>query len=85
MDMIEFIKKEHVTLSMGELEDFVGCKINCDLTKITLKIYQQDIITKTIQGFKEERKSLMTFNTPATPHDGIVHNQETDTKTSYDL
>ena len=27
----------------------------------------------------------MTFNTPATPHKGIVSNQEIDTKISYDL
>ena len=35
-----------------------------------------------IQLFKEDIKSLMTFNTPATPHKGIVNNQETDTKIS---
>ena len=27
----------------------------------------------------------MTFNTPATPHKGIVSNQEIDTKISYDI
>ena len=27
----------------------------------------------------------MTFNTPDTPHKGIVHNKETDTKISYGL
>ena len=30
-------------------------------------------------------KSLMTFNTPATPHKVFVRNQETDTKISYNL
>ena len=30
-------------------------------------------------------KSLMNFNTPATPHKGIVHNQETETKMSENL
>ena len=37
------------------------------------------------QGFNEDMKSLMTFNTPATTHKGIVHNQETDTKILYNL
>ena len=27
----------------------------------------------------------MTFNTTATPHKGILHNKETDTKIPYDL
>ena len=27
----------------------------------------------------------MTFNTPATPHKGVVSNQETDTKIFYDI
>ena len=38
-----------------------------------------------IQVFKEDVKLLMTLNTPATPHKGIVRNQETDTKISDDL
>ena len=61
---------------MGELEDFVGCKINNYLTNTTLNIYQPDIINKMNKGFNE----FMNFNTPSTPHKGIVSNQETDTK-----
>ena len=41
---------------MGELEDFVGCTINRDLTKLTLNISQQDIINNTTQGFIEDMK-----------------------------
>ena len=37
------------------------------------------------QGFNGDVKSLMTFNKPATGHEGIVHIQETDTKITYDL
>ena len=37
------------------------------------------------QGFNKDMKSLMTFNTPATLHKGIVNNQDTDTKISYDI
>ena len=59
---------------MGELEDFVGCTIKRDLTKTTLNISQTDIINKKTQGFNEDLKSLMTFNTPATPYKGIVRN-----------
>ena len=32
------------------------------------------------QGFNKDMKSLMTFNTPATPHKGILLNKETNTK-----
>ena len=67
---------------MGELEDFIGCKIKRDLTRTTLNIYQPDLINNMNQGFNEDVKSLMTFNTPATPHKGIVCNKETDTKAS---
>ena len=70
---------------MVELEDFIGFTINRDLTKTTLKISQPDLINNIIQGFDEDVKLLMTFNTPATTHKGIVRNQETDTKISYDL
>ena len=51
MDTIECIKKEYVTRSMGEIEDFVGCTIKCGLTKTTLTIYQPDLLTKMTQGF----------------------------------
>ena len=37
------------------------------------------------QGFNEDVKSLMTFNTPATLHKGIVSNRETATNISNDL
>ena len=70
---------------MGELKDFVGCAIKRDLTNMTLNIYQPDIINKMNQGFNGDVKSLMTFNTPATPHQVIVSNQETDTKMLYDI
>ena len=60
---------------MGELEDFIGCSIKRDLTKMTLNISQPDIINKTTQGFNEDMQSLMTFNTPATSHKGVVRNQ----------
>ena len=80
MDTIEKIKKVYVTQSIGKLESFIGCTIKRDLTKMNLKIYQLDIINKTNQGFNEDMKSIIAFNTPATPHEGIVRNQETDTK-----
>ena len=53
---------------MGELEDFLWCKIKRNLTNINLNIYQSDIITKMAQGFNEDMKSLMTFNTPDIIH-----------------
>ena len=70
---------------MCELEDFVGCTIKRDLTKMTLKNSQPDLVTKMTQGFNEDVESLMTFNTPATLYKGIVRNQEIDTKISYYL
>ena len=60
---------------MGELEDFIGCTIKRDLAKMTLKISQPDLINKMTPGFNEDAKSLITFNTPATPHKGIVYHQ----------
>ena len=65
---------------MGELEDFIGCTIKRDLIKTNLNISQPDRINKMTQWFKEGVKSLMTFNSPATPHKGIVHNNNKDTK-----
>ena len=67
---------------MGELEDFVGCTVNCDLTKIILKISQPDLITNLTQGFNKDMKSLITFNTPDIPHKGIFRHQEIDAKIS---
>ena len=67
---------------MGGLEDFVGCTIKRDLTKMTLNIFQPGIINKINQGFNEDVKSLVTFDTPDTPHKGIVRNQETYTEIS---
>ena len=58
---------------MGELEDFVGCTIRRDLTKITLNI--SHIIDKKKQGLKKGVKSLMTINTPVAPNLGIVRNK----------
>ena len=60
---------------MGELENAIGCMIKCDLTKMTLNIYQPDLITNTTQGFNEDVKSLMTFNNSSKPQKGIVGNQ----------
>ena len=60
---------------MGELEDFVGCTINRDLTRMTLKISQPDLITKITQGFNEDLKSLMNFNNPDKLNKGILRNQ----------
>ena len=70
---------------MDELEDFAGCAIKWDLSKMTLKIYQPHIITNMTKGLKKYMKLLMNFNNPDTPHKGIVRNQETDTTISYDL
>ena len=41
---------------MGELEDFIGCIIKCDLTKMNLNISQIDIINNMTQGFNEDMK-----------------------------
>ena len=62
---------------MGELEEFVRCMIKCELTKITFKIYQPHLIIKKTQVWNKDVKTLMIFNTPATPHKRIVRNQET--------
>ena len=48
---------------MGELDEFIGCEIKGDLTKMTLKISQPDLITMMTQGFNKDLKSLITFNT----------------------
>ena len=82
MDTIEFIKKKYLTQSTGPLEDFVGCTIKCDLTKMTLNISQTHIITKIPQVFNNDVKLLMNFNTPDISHGGTVCNKETDTKIS---
>ena len=39
---------------MGELEDFVGCTIKHDLTKMTLNISQPDIINKMNRGYNND-------------------------------
>ena len=67
---------------MGELEEFIGFTIKRDLTNMTPKISQPDLIKNMIQVFDKDVKSLMTFNTPATPHKGILLNKETNTKIS---
>ena len=36
---------------MGEIEDFIVYTFKCDLTKMTLKISQTDLINKMTQGF----------------------------------
>ena len=60
---------------MGQLKEFLGFTIQRDLTKITLNISQPDIITNMTQEFNEDMKSLITFNTPDTPHKGVLSNQ----------
>ena len=60
---------------MYELDDFVGCTIKRDLTKMTLNTSQPGLITNMTQGFNEDVNSLRNFNTPDTPHKGIVSNQ----------
>ena len=85
MNKIERTKKEYATRSMGELEDFIGCTINHDLTKTNHNIYQPYLSTNMNQVFNGEVESLMTFTTPATLHKGIVCNKETDTKIPYNL
>ena len=52
---------------------------------MTLNTYQTHLITKIIQLFNEDLKSIMKFNTPDTSHEGIVRNQETDTKISHGI
>ena len=56
--------------------------IKFDQTNMSLNIYKPHIITKINQGFIEGVKSLMTFNSTATPYKGVMRNQETDTKRS---
>ena len=36
---------------MGELDEFIECEIKGDLTKMTLKISQPDLINKMTHGF----------------------------------
>ena len=75
--MIESTKKEYTTKSMAELEDFIGFKIKCDLTNMTLNIYQPYLINNMTKLFNEDLKSFMTLKTPATPNKENVSNQET--------
>ena len=74
-----------MTQSMVELEEFIGCTIKCNFTKMNLNISQLDIIKKMTQGFNKDVKLIMTFNTPDTPHQGIVCNQEKYTNISENL
>ena len=75
MNTIECINKEYENQSMGELQDFIGCMIKSDLTKMTLNVYQHYLINNMTQGFNEEMKSPINFNTPNSPHKGMVSNQ----------
>ena len=70
---------------MVELEDFGGCMIKRNLTKTTLKISQPRLINNMTQVFNKYTKLLMTLNTSATPHQGIVHNKETNKNISFNL
>ena len=75
MDMLGCTKKEYTTWSTVPLEQFVGCMINFDHTKMTLNISQYHLIAKTTQVFNNDSKSLINFNTPATPHKGFSRKQ----------
>ena len=68
---------------MGELEDFVGCTIKRDLSKMTPNISQPGLTNKMNKGFNKGVKSLMTLNILDRTYKCIVRNQETDTKISY--
>ena len=57
---------------MSELEYFVGFKIKRELTKKTLNISQPYLTNNMTEGFNENMKSPLTFNTSATPYKGIV-------------
>ena len=46
VNMVEYINKYDASISMGELEEFVGCVIKRDLTNMTLNVSQPDIINK---------------------------------------
>ena len=39
---------------MGELDKFLGCTIKRDLAKMTLKLFQPDLITKMTWVFNED-------------------------------
>ena len=65
-----------MTQSIGELEEFIGCTLNHDLTNTTLNISQPHIITNMSQGYNEGIKSIINFNTKDKTHKGIVGNQE---------
>ena len=60
---------------MSELEDFIGCTINHDLTKTTRNIFQPYLINKMNQGFNKYVKSPMIFNTPDKLNKEIIHFQ----------
>ena len=60
---------------MCGLEKYVGCTIKRELTNITIKISQPDLINKMTQVFNKDIKSLVIFNIPDTPYKGNVHNQ----------
>ena len=49
--------------------------IKSDLTKMTINVYQPYLINNMTQGFNEEMKSPINFNTPNSPHKGMVSNQ----------
>ena len=64
---------------MVPLEESIGFTINCDITKMTFIVSQPHIIAKITQKFNYVIKSLMTTNTTAVPHKGIVCKKETGT------
>ena len=75
LDMIECNNKDHANWSMVIPKDFVRCTIKRDLTNIKLNIYQPYLITKTTQVFNNHINSIDNFDTPDTPHKGIVRNK----------
>ena len=52
---------------------------------MTLNISQPHLITKITLGLNKYVKSLMIFHTQATPHKGILRNQETYTNILNDI
>ena len=69
--MLECTENEYVTKN-GSLEEFLAFMIYPDLIKMTLNIYQTEMIKENTQGFKIQLKIIMKFSIPVTMHKGIV-------------
>ena len=53
----------------------IQTKTSSEALKKLGKSYNPDSLHYINENFTEDVKSLMTFNAPATPYKGIVHNQ----------